>query len=79
MVAKGTERDQSMTRPHAADDFPAIRARMEELRRERAREPADGGLTTAPRRTDAQAAGSRPSLANSIVFPPAPVRRPPRG
>ena len=30
-----------MTRPRAADDFPAIRARMEELRRERARVPAD--------------------------------------
>ena len=26
-----------MTRPRAADDFPMIRARMEELRRERAR------------------------------------------
>ena len=26
-----------MTRPRAADDFPIIRARMEELRRERAR------------------------------------------
>jgi hypothetical protein len=25
-----------MTRPHAADDFAAIRARMEELQRERA-------------------------------------------
>ena len=30
-----------MTRPHAADDFPAIRARMEELRRERAQASAD--------------------------------------
>ena len=30
-----------MTRPHAADDFPAIRARMEELRRDRARARAD--------------------------------------
>jgi hypothetical protein len=30
-----------MTRPRAADDFPAIRARMEELRRERARVPDD--------------------------------------
>jgi hypothetical protein len=30
-----------MTRPRAADDFPAIRARMEELRRERARAPDD--------------------------------------
>jgi len=26
-----------MTQPRAADDFPAIRARLEELRRERAR------------------------------------------
>ena len=26
-----------MTRPRAADDFPVIRARMEELRRERSR------------------------------------------
>jgi hypothetical protein len=59
----------------------AVRRRMirRHNRRMRAREPADGGLTMAPRRTDAQAAGSRPSLANSIVFPPAPVRRPPRG
>ena len=30
-----------MTRPRAADDFAAIRARMEELRRERAGRPAD--------------------------------------
>jgi hypothetical protein len=30
-----------MTRPRAADDFPAIRARMEELRRERARVSRD--------------------------------------
>ena len=29
-----------MTRPRAADDFAAIRARMEELRRERAAEEA---------------------------------------
>ena len=29
-----------MTRPRAADDFPMIRARMEELRRERARSRA---------------------------------------
>jgi len=27
----------NVTRPRAADDFPMIRARMEELRRERAR------------------------------------------
>ena len=30
-----------MSRPRAADDFAAIRARMEELRRERAQPPAD--------------------------------------
>ena len=30
-----------MTRPRAADDFPMIRARMEELRRERARPRAE--------------------------------------
>jgi hypothetical protein len=30
-----------VTRPRAADDFPAIRARIEELRRERARVPDD--------------------------------------
>ena len=36
-----------MTRSHAADDFPAIRARMEELRRQRARVPADDDLRRA--------------------------------
>ena len=30
-----------MTRPRAADDFPTIRARMKELRRERAPRAAD--------------------------------------
>ena len=30
--------EESLTRPRAADDFAAIRARMEELRRERAPE-----------------------------------------
>jgi hypothetical protein len=34
-----------MARPRAADDFPAIRARLEELRRER------GGVTAADDRT----------------------------
>ena len=29
-----------MTRPRAADDFPVIRTRIEELRRERVPEPA---------------------------------------
>jgi hypothetical protein len=46
-----------VTRAHAADDFPAIRARMEELRRERARVPADDNL----RRAD----GPRPHSGSS--------------
>jgi hypothetical protein len=33
----GKTQGEIVTRPRAADDFPAIRARMEELRRERAR------------------------------------------
>jgi hypothetical protein len=51
-----------MTRPRAADDFPALRARMEELRL-----PADDGAMTAPSRPRR----SRLSLANRVVFPPA--------
>ena len=35
-----------MTRPRAADDFPMIRARMEELRRERARPRAADDFAT---------------------------------
>ena len=35
-----------MTRPRAADDFPMIRARMEELRRERARPRAADDFST---------------------------------
>jgi hypothetical protein len=40
-----------MTRPRAADDFPVIRSRMEELRRERARPlppSAHGGVAPKP-------------------------------
>jgi hypothetical protein len=33
-----------VTRPRAADDFPAIRARMQELRRERVLAPVDDNL-----------------------------------
>ncbi len=49
-----------MTRPRAADDFAAIRARMEELRRERARVWAekDSGSSVGPR--PFHAASSRP-------------------
>jgi hypothetical protein len=37
-----------VTRPRAADDFTAIRARMEELRRERAATPADTRQAAGP-------------------------------
>ena len=46
-----------MTRPRAADDFATIRARMEELRRERAPAPKKEG-----RDTDAAASGGRSLL-----------------
>jgi len=36
----------NVTRPRAADDFPMIRARMEELRRERVRPRAADDFTT---------------------------------
>ena len=48
-----------MTRPRAADDFAAIRARMEELRRENARVQAhhDGSARSRP-----QSTGDKPAL-----------------
>jgi len=58
-----------MARPRAADDFPAIRARMEELQRARAHAPADdeehrrGG----PR---PYAVGSRPRLGDGMGLSP---------
>jgi hypothetical protein len=62
-----------MTRLRAADDFPAIRARMEELRRERARVPADDNLRRAesprPYRDS-----SRPATADKAGLSPA-IRR----
>jgi hypothetical protein len=75
-----------VTRPRAADDFPAIRARMEELRRERA--PTSAGDDT--RRSDgprpyAISGGSGPADRSSGISPmmrralqkviPAPGRR----
>ena len=52
-----------MTRPRAADDFAAIRARMEELRRERARAATDDEASANPR---PQPAGSKPGLPLAI-------------
>jgi hypothetical protein len=42
--------EESVTRPRAADDFATIRARLEELRRERL--DAEGEPTRPPRRGD---------------------------
>ena len=49
-----------MTRPRAADDFAAIRARMEELRRENARmRSPDDDASAKPR---PQSSGNKPGL-----------------
>jgi hypothetical protein len=48
-----------VTRPRAADDFAAIRARMEELRRENAQAPADDDGSARPR---PQPAGNKQGL-----------------
>jgi hypothetical protein len=62
-----------VTRPRVADDFPAIRARLEELRRQRARVPADDDL----RRADGPrpySGSSRPATADKADLSPA-IRR----
>ena len=56
------ENGGNVTRPRAADDFAAIRARMEELRRENARAPADDA-SAKPR---PQSAGTKPGLPLAI-------------
>jgi hypothetical protein len=48
-----------VTRPRAADDFAAIRARMEELRRQNTRVSADDDATAKPR---PQSASNKPGL-----------------
>jgi hypothetical protein len=49
-----------MTQPRAADDFTAIRTRMEELRRERAQEPEqESRSVTGPREEAEKRAVSR--------------------
>ncbi len=60
-------------RPRAADDFPAIRARMEELRRERARVPPDDDARR-ERGPRPNAISDRPGLADRSGLSPA-VRR----
>jgi hypothetical protein len=61
-----------VTKPRAADDFAAIRARMEEIRRERVLGTQDQQRPTDKKKDDWQA------RANKIVFPPAVVRHVPR-
>jgi hypothetical protein len=66
-----------MGRPRAADDFPAIRARLEELRRERSGEPApDDRRTTDRPRIYAVGSGSVPSRSSGLlpIMPRAPQR-----
>jgi hypothetical protein len=67
-----------MGRPRAADDFPAIRARLEELRRERSGEPAPDDRRT-PDRPQTYAVGSGGSMQSRSsgllpIMPRAPQR-----
>jgi hypothetical protein len=55
-----------MTRPRAADDFPVIRARIEQLRRERVPAPAEPETRPLP---------PRPYHTSSTVTPNADPRR----
>jgi hypothetical protein len=63
-----------VTRLRAADDFPAIRARMEELRRERMCAPAEPN-SRQPEGPRPYAISARPMLANRAGYPPAIIRR----
>jgi hypothetical protein len=58
-----------VTRPRAADDFPAIRARLKELRRERGDMPVEDD-TRMPDGPRPYAAGSRARPANSMGLSP---------
>jgi hypothetical protein len=58
-----------MIRPRAADDFAMIRARMEELRRERALVPAEPQVRTEPPpRPNAPATRTAPSPAATTTL-----------
>jgi hypothetical protein len=61
-----------VTRPRAADDFAAIRARLEELRRDRAQVWANNDIGLAGPRS--HAAGDKPSPVDKPGLSPA-VRR----
>ena len=62
------ENGGNVTRPRAADDFAAIRARMEELRRENVQVPRDDGSD----RPRPPSAGNKPGLPLAVrrtLFP----------
>ena len=59
-----------MTRPRAADDFPAIRIRMEELRRERGDMLAEDDTRILDGRPQPYAASTSPRPANSTGLSP---------
>ena len=63
-----------MTRSHAVDDFPAIRARMEELRRERARVPDDDSLRRRAESSRPYFGSNQPTTADKPGLSPA-IRR----
>ena len=66
-----------MGRPRAADDFPAIRARLEELQRERSGEAAPGDRHTLDKpQTYAVGSGSVQSRSSGLlpIMPRAPQR-----
>ena len=66
-----------MGRPRAADDFPAIRARLEELRRERSGDPAPDNRRT-PDRPQTYAVGNGSAQSRSSrrlpIMPQTPQR-----
>jgi hypothetical protein len=59
-----------VARSRVADDFPAIRARMEELQRERSRAPDDDNLRRAdgprPYSGSQQATADKPGLSPAV-------------
>ena len=67
-----------MTRPRAADDFPMIRARMEELHRERARPRAADDFSTIRARVEELGRERAQALAEArgrSVIHPSPYHR----
>ena len=58
-----------MTRPRAADDFLMIRARMEELRRERARPRAADDFSTIRARVDEHTQELAEARGRSVIHP----------